>query len=264
MRTFARSVCERTRLGAGLAGARARRHPRDPARLSVESQQSDRLGPDAGGHATHRRSLRTDRNLAAGRRGLSGRRDRWSENEKLLGHERPRDRHQRAVEGVRHPGCPDRMDCRSAAAGRSVLESARLHHDRSRTALGSCRPFRGRARESGTMLREHGRAAADTTSRSCATGSSSFGGRLTWTEPRAGAIGLMKYAADTPSLTIADRIRVGQSTLIVPGSQVGRGGTHPGLARWPGTLSEGRSAPDRRRIDGSVRLSVNPAPDPPY
>ncbi len=49
----------------------------------------------------------------------------------------------------------------------------------------------------------------------------SFGGRLTWTEPRAGAIGLMKYAADTPSLTIADRIRVGQSTLIVPGSQVG-------------------------------------------
>jgi aspartate/methionine/tyrosine aminotransferase len=49
----------------------------------------------------------------------------------------------------------------------------------------------------------------------------SFDGRLTWTEPRAGAIGLMKYAADTPSLTIADRIRVGQSTLIVPGSQVG-------------------------------------------
>jgi aspartate/methionine/tyrosine aminotransferase len=49
----------------------------------------------------------------------------------------------------------------------------------------------------------------------------SFGGRLTWTAPRAGAIGLMKYATDTPSLTIADRIRIGQSTLIVPGSQVG-------------------------------------------
>ena len=31
----------------------------------------------------------------------------------------------------------------------------------------------------------------------------------------------MKYAADTPSLTIADRVRVQQSTLIVPGSQVG-------------------------------------------
>ena len=53
----------------------------------------------------------------------------------------------------------------------------------------------------------------------------SFGGRLTWTAPRAGAIGLMKYAADTPSLTIADRIRVGQSTLIVPGARLAWRGT---------------------------------------
>src|SRR5262245_57483431 len=44
-----------------------------------------------------------------------------------------------------------------------------------------------------------------------------FGGRLTWTEPKAGAIGLMKYDADTPSLAIADRVRLNQSTLIVPG-----------------------------------------------
>jgi aspartate/methionine/tyrosine aminotransferase len=49
----------------------------------------------------------------------------------------------------------------------------------------------------------------------------SFGGRLTWTEPTAGAIGLMKYAADTPSLAIADRVRLNQSTLIVPGAHVG-------------------------------------------
>jgi len=49
----------------------------------------------------------------------------------------------------------------------------------------------------------------------------SFGGRLTWTEPKAGAIGLMKYSSDTPSLAIADRVRVNQSTLIVPGSHVG-------------------------------------------
>jgi aspartate/methionine/tyrosine aminotransferase len=48
-----------------------------------------------------------------------------------------------------------------------------------------------------------------------------FRGRLTWTEPAAGAIGLMKYAVDTPSLAIAERIRVNQSTLIVPGSHVG-------------------------------------------
>jgi hypothetical protein len=31
----------------------------------------------------------------------------------------------------------------------------------------------------------------------------------------------MKYAADAPSLTIADRVRQNQSTLIVPGVHVG-------------------------------------------
>jgi aspartate/methionine/tyrosine aminotransferase len=49
----------------------------------------------------------------------------------------------------------------------------------------------------------------------------SFGGRLAWTEPTAGAIALTKYESDTPSLTIADRVRVNQSTLIVPGTHVG-------------------------------------------
>jgi aspartate/methionine/tyrosine aminotransferase len=49
----------------------------------------------------------------------------------------------------------------------------------------------------------------------------SFGGRLTWREPQAGAIGLLKYDADTPSLDIAERVRTRQSTLIVPGRHVG-------------------------------------------
>jgi aspartate/methionine/tyrosine aminotransferase len=48
-----------------------------------------------------------------------------------------------------------------------------------------------------------------------------FGGRLTWTEPVAGAIALMKYSSDTPSLALAERIRVRQNTLIVPGVHVG-------------------------------------------
>ncbi len=48
-----------------------------------------------------------------------------------------------------------------------------------------------------------------------------FGGRLTWREPEAGAIGLVKYDAPAASLEIADRIRTRQSTLIVPGSHVG-------------------------------------------
>ncbi len=48
-----------------------------------------------------------------------------------------------------------------------------------------------------------------------------FGGRLTWTAPAAGAIGLMKYASDAASIQIADRVRLNQNTLIVPGAHVG-------------------------------------------
>jgi aspartate/methionine/tyrosine aminotransferase len=48
-----------------------------------------------------------------------------------------------------------------------------------------------------------------------------FGGRLTWREPQAGAIGLLKYDAGIPSFEIAERIRQAQSTLIVPGTHVG-------------------------------------------
>jgi aspartate/methionine/tyrosine aminotransferase len=48
-----------------------------------------------------------------------------------------------------------------------------------------------------------------------------FSDRLQWTPPTAGAIALMKYASNTPSLAIADRVRVNQNTLIVPGVHVG-------------------------------------------
>ena len=48
-----------------------------------------------------------------------------------------------------------------------------------------------------------------------------FGGRLTWREPQAGAIALLKYEGSTASLTIAERVRTRQSTLIVPGTHVG-------------------------------------------
>ncbi len=49
----------------------------------------------------------------------------------------------------------------------------------------------------------------------------SFGGRLTWREPQAGAIALIKYDAPVASVTLADRIRTRRSTLVVPGSHVG-------------------------------------------
>ena len=48
-----------------------------------------------------------------------------------------------------------------------------------------------------------------------------FGGGLTWREPQAGAICLVRYASGIPSLEVADRIRTKQSTLVVPGSHVG-------------------------------------------
>jgi aspartate/methionine/tyrosine aminotransferase len=48
-----------------------------------------------------------------------------------------------------------------------------------------------------------------------------FGGRVTWREPEAGAIALVKYHASPSSAEIAERVRVRQSTLIVPGIHVG-------------------------------------------
>lgn len=63
----------------------------------------------------------------------------------------------------------------------------------------------------------------------------SFGGRVAWTEPAAGAIGLMRYAADATSLAIAERVRVNQATLIVPGTHVGIEGH---LRIWLGGTEE--------------------------
>ena len=48
-----------------------------------------------------------------------------------------------------------------------------------------------------------------------------FGGRLTWREPQAGAIALVRYDAPIGSLELAERVRVRQNTLIVPGVHVG-------------------------------------------
>lgn len=49
----------------------------------------------------------------------------------------------------------------------------------------------------------------------------SFRGFLEWREPEAGAIALIRYRAPVPSIGIAERIRVNQGTLIVPGSHLG-------------------------------------------
>lgn len=63
----------------------------------------------------------------------------------------------------------------------------------------------------------------------------SFDGRVTWRAPQAGAIGLLKYSADIPSLDLAERVRTRQNTLIVPGSHVGLEGY---LRVWLGGREE--------------------------
>jgi len=62
-----------------------------------------------------------------------------------------------------------------------------------------------------------------------------FGGQVAWREPEAGAIALVRYDSQVPSVEIADRIRTRQSTLIVPGSHVGLEGY---LRLWLGGREE--------------------------
>jgi hypothetical protein len=49
----------------------------------------------------------------------------------------------------------------------------------------------------------------------------SFEGFLTFREPRAGALCLMRYGSSTPSFELCERVRVNQSVLIVPGAHLG-------------------------------------------
>jgi aspartate/methionine/tyrosine aminotransferase len=63
----------------------------------------------------------------------------------------------------------------------------------------------------------------------------SFGGRLAWREPQAGAIALVRYDSDVPSIEVAERVRTRQNTLVVPGSHVGLEGY---LRIWLGGREE--------------------------
>ena len=121
-----------------------------------------------------------------------------------------------------------------ATRGR-LLEPARLHHHRPEQDVGSDRARRRRGEEPRALLRADRRDPPPQPADRAASGSKGFGGRLTWSEPAAGAIGLMKYASDTPSLAIAERVRVNQSTLIVPGTHVGLEGH---LRIWLGGREE--------------------------
>jgi aspartate/methionine/tyrosine aminotransferase len=62
-----------------------------------------------------------------------------------------------------------------------------------------------------------------------------FGGSLTFREPRAGALCLVRYGSETASCRLCDRIRVEQSVLIVPGAHLGLEGF---LRLWLGGTEE--------------------------
>jgi aspartate/methionine/tyrosine aminotransferase len=63
----------------------------------------------------------------------------------------------------------------------------------------------------------------------------SFGSLLDFVPPAAAAIALVRYHADMPSVELCERVRVNQSTLIVPGSHVGLEGY---LRLWFGGRAE--------------------------
>jgi len=62
-----------------------------------------------------------------------------------------------------------------------------------------------------------------------------FGGFLTFREPQAGALCLMRYHSKTPSYELAERVRINQSVLIVPGAHLGLEGF---LRLWLGGKPE--------------------------
>jgi aspartate/methionine/tyrosine aminotransferase len=79
-----------------------------------------------------------------------------------------------------------------------------------------------------------------------------FDGFLTFREPQAGALCLMRYDSATPSYELAERIRVQQSVLIVPGAHLGlEGYLRVWLGGKPEFLAEGL-----RRIGIELRAEI--------
>lgn len=62
-----------------------------------------------------------------------------------------------------------------------------------------------------------------------------FGGKLTFNDPDAGAIALMKYDADIGSVELCERVRVNRDVLIVPGAHLGLEGF---VRMWMGGEAE--------------------------
>jgi aspartate/methionine/tyrosine aminotransferase len=80
----------------------------------------------------------------------------------------------------------------------------------------------------------------------------SFNGFLTFREPQAGALCLMRYQSPVPSFDLCERIRVNQSVLIVPGAHLGlEGYIRVWLGGKPEFLREGL-----RRIGNELQAEI--------
>ena len=158
-----------------------------------------RLGALARSHAPHRGALRRGGRLSAGRRSLSGRGNPLRAHAQLLGHERPRHRDQRPLESVRHSRRAHRLD---RGAERVVAECWTQHDYLTigpnkisdtvarvavRKSRASCTP--ARAPSCSTICR---------IMREWARG---FGGFLTFREPQAGALCLVRYISAPPAIS---------------------------------------------------------------
>ena len=87
--------------------------------------------------------------------------------------------------------------------------------------LGPPRAHRGDARKIARSVTRGTRAVLNTNLEIAREWVLRFGAFLEWREPEAGAIALIKYKASIPSVELCEGIRVRQSTLVVPGKQLG-------------------------------------------
>ena len=193
------------KLGARLGRVRARRQREDPPGLRLESEQPER-----------RRALRDAMRRIVARCEAGG--------AYLLADEVTRAPKSIATRTPSFWGMSDRVIVTSGLSkaygipgvrigwivgpegrDRGVLDAARLSHHRAEQDLRRRGARRGAGRPIARSLCPHPRHPATESAGRCATGPASFGGFLTFREPQAGALCLMRYQSPTPSFELCER-----------------------------------------------------------
>ena len=135
------------RLGPGPRRARRRGFLSHPHDRCLQSQQPDRRHSQRRRNGCYRARRLSQRRLDPRGRDLPGIRTKRKDDALLLGKVRSRDRHQRAVQGLRAARPEDRLDCGSQGPDREDVVLPRLHDNRSGNSerrAGSRRSLAGR------------------------------------------------------------------------------------------------------------------------